>query len=229
MHCRWKISAAINSEPPGDFLMNVEKIEGPRVVVPDLERPQVLFLLEGPGAPLAMPLVEPLELPDVRAVLLEGSLPEAVVPDALSVQIVRETFFEFEVSSAYRRAAVNYLFQRLETCEPPVAGPLFERALVWMEQHLDEPLTLELLSEQFDCSKSGLLAAFKRAGLRPPMKELARLRIEKACELLGENELNISQVARAVGYDDLAAFNHFFRRHTGRSPGDWRENCLWLM
>jgi len=61
------------------------------------------------------------------------------------------------------------------------------------------------------------------------MKELAQLRIEKACELLRENDLNISQIARATGYDDLAAFNHFFRRHTGFSPRDYRENCLWVV
>lgn len=208
--------------------MNVEKIEGLRVVAPDAERPRVLFLLEGPGAPLAMPVLEPLELVDARGVLLEGALPEAVVPDELSVQVIRETFFEFEVSDAHRRAAVNYVFQRLETCESPASGSLSERALGWLESHLDEPVTLELLRERFGCSKSGLLTAFKRAGLRPPMKELARLRADKACELLKENELNVSQIARAVGYDDLAAFNHFFRRHTGRSPSDYRGNCLWI-
>lgn len=208
--------------------MNVEKLEGSRGIVPDAERPVVLFLLEGPGAPLAMPVLESLELSDVRGVLFEGVLAEAVVPDELSVQIVRETFFEFEVNDAYRRAAVNYLFQRLETCEPSTAGALSDRALNWLEKHLDELVSLEMLAGKFDCSKSGLLAAFKRAGLRPPMKELARLRIEKACELLKENELNVSQIARSVGYDDLAAFNHFFRRHIGRSPSDYRESCLWI-
>lgn len=208
--------------------MGVEKIEGARVVVPDAERPQVLFLLEGPGAPLAMPLLEPQELIDARGVLLEGALSEAVVLDEISAQIVRETFFEFEVTDAHRCAAVNYLFQRLEICEPSLTGLLSERVMGWLRRNLDGEINLNVLRGQFDCSKSGLLAAFKRAGLRPPMKELAQLRIEKACELLKENELNVSQIARSVGYDDLAAFNHFFRRHTGRSPSDYRENCLWI-
>lgn len=208
--------------------MVFERIEGARRVVPDAEQPIVLFLLEGPGAPLVLPLVEPVELTNARAVVLEGALPDAVVPDELSIQIVRETFFEFEVTDAHRRAAVTYLFQRLETCEPPVVGSLSERAMHWLEQHLDEPISLDGLSEQFVCSKSGVLAAFRRAGLRPPMKELAQRRIQRSCELLKENELNISQIARAVGYDDLAAFNHFFRRHMGRSPSDYRETCLWI-
>lgn len=193
----------------------------------------LLFLLEGRGqgvsAPLAMPVLEPIDLVDARGVLLEGAQPEAVVPDELSVEIVREAFFEFDVTDAHRRAAVNYLFQRLKTCEPLPSGSLAERASVWLKAHLDEVLTLESISEQFGCSNSGLLAAFRREGLRPPMKELAQMRIQRAVGLLKENELNISQVARAVGYHDLAAFNHFFCRHVGRSPSEYRESCLWLV
>jgi len=208
--------------------MDYERIEGSRIVAPDAGHPMVLFLLEGSGAPLVIPILEPLELTDARGILLEGSLQEAVFPDTLTVQIVRETFFEFEVTEAHRRAAMNYLFQRLETCDPPLLGRLAERALEYLRLHLDDSVNLDTLGGEFGCSKSGLLAAFKRGGLRPPMKELARLRVEKACDLLKENELNISQVARAVGYDDLAAFNHFFRRHMGRSPTNYRENCLWI-
>lgn len=201
------------------------------------EEPQVLFVLAGKclvggrglAVPVVLPLTEPVELVDAQAVLLGGSLSEVIVPDELSVQIVRETFFEFEVTDAHKRAAVNYLFQRLETCEPPEAVRLSLRVMTWLESHLDDEISLDSLGEQFGCSKSGLAAAFRRDQLRPPMKELARLRIEKACELLKENELNVSQIARAVGYDDLAAFNHFFRRHVGRSPSDYRESCLWIM
>ncbi len=208
--------------------MRIEKIEGSLSVSVN-ETPMVLFLLEGPGSPLAVPVVEPMKLTDVRAVLLEGALVEAVVLDELSIQVVRETFFEFEVTEAHCRAAVRYLFQRLETCEPPSVGTLPERVMSWLRSHLDGEMNLDVLVRQFDCSKSGLMAAFRRAGLRPPMKELARLRIERACDLLKENELNVSQIARAVGYCDLAAFNHFFRRHTGRSPSDYRENYLWIL
>ena len=207
--------------------MQLETVEGSRFVCP-MEHPTVLFLLEGSRAPLAMPVLERMELTGACGVLLEGTLPEAVVPDELSVQIIRETFFEFEVTDAHRRAAVSYLFQRLETCESPSSGTLSERVLDWLSRNLDDEINLDALSERFGCSKSGLMASFKRADLRPPMKELARLRIEKACEQLKGNELNVSQIARAVGYEDPAAFNHFFRRHTGRSPSDYRENCLWL-
>ena len=213
--------------------MRFKWIEGSRTVAPeDPDQPMLLFLLEGSGqeisAPLAMPLLEPIDLVDARGILLEGALPMAVAPDELSVKIVRETFFEFDASDAHRRSAVNYLIHRLETCEPPCTDSLSERVLGWLGLNLDENINLDALCDRFACSKSGLRVAFKRAGLRSPMKELARLRIEEACALLGENELTVSQIARAVGYGDLAAFNHFFRRHAGCSPGGYRETRLWL-
>jgi AraC-like DNA-binding protein len=216
--------------------MKIDIITGSRRIEP-VGVPEILFVLEGRinfgrqmfDAPLALPLVEPAELADARAVRFEGMIATPVVPDELSIQIVRETFFEFESVSSHCRAAIQYLLFRLEACEPRAAGLLTEHVLAFMRANPGENITLDFLCRQFGCSKSGLIAAFRRAGLRAPMKELANLRIEKACEMLRGNELNISQIARTVGYDDPAAFNHFFCRHIGRSPRDYRENCIWIV
>ncbi|MGE4488864.1 MAG: helix-turn-helix domain-containing protein [Kiritimatiellales bacterium] len=209
------------------------------------EEPGVLFLLEGRcdlagesyAAPLALPLIpgDGAEIESIRArmVFLSGnsSLTEPVVPDSLSIQIVRETFFDFSVSGVHRRTAVRYVLCRLAECEPAGKSSfesLPETALNYMRRHLDADLKLDDLCAQVGGSKSGLLAAFRRAGYRAPMKELARLRLARARRLLRENELTVAQIARAVGYEDLSAFNHFFRRQTGSSPRRYRENCLWL-
>jgi AraC-like DNA-binding protein len=209
------------------------------------EEPGVLFLLEGRcdlagksyAAPLALPLIPgdggEIESIQARMVFLSGnsSLTEPVVPDPLSIQIVRETFFESSASGLHRAAAAHYLLCRLNECGQ--AGSLspaspVEAVLAFMRARLDADLKLDDLCAQVGGSKSGLLAAFRRAGYRAPMKELARLRLARARRLLRENELTVAQIARAVGYEDLSAFNHFFRRQTGSSPRRYRENCLWL-
>lgn len=224
--------------------MQINIIEGSqRRNLPDGS--SVLFLLEGRCdyagesyvAPLALSLIfadgEVMEYTQTKAVLFSGTslLQVPVVPDQLSRQIVRETFFEFTASEAHRTAAARYVLYRLEECEP-VGSPLAESpvatGLAFMQAHLDADLKLDDLCEQLNCSKSGLLAAFRREGCRAPIQELARLRLERACELLKENELTVAQIARTVGYKDLSAFNHFFSRHTGSSPRRYRENCLWL-
>ncbi len=210
------------------------------------ESQAVFFLADGRctvgsqeySAPLALPF-SPAEIPelnftDAQAVVFPvyGNPPSLVIPDRLSLEIIRETFFENFRTAEHQRAAIQLVVCQLAGCEPLAdqtgSSELSDRILSYMKIHLGESLDLDQLCRHFSCSKSGLLAAFKRRGRLAPMKELALLRAERACELLKENELTVSQIARAVGYEDLSAFNHFFGRHMKSSPRDYRENCLWL-
>jgi two-component system response regulator YesN len=52
---------------------------------------------------------------------------------------------------------------------------------------------------------------------------LLNRRIELAKEVLRDLTLNITEVARKVGYDDPGYFARRFRRKTGMSPREWRE------
>lgn len=49
------------------------------------------------------------------------------------------------------------------------------------------------------------------------------IRLEKACQLLRESDLNISQVSMEVGIDSLPYFSRIFTEHTGFSPNKYRE------
>ena len=212
-----------------------------------LSEPQaILFLTEGRcntgrqelSGPLAFPFspaeISELDLTNARAVLFptHNVALQAVIPDNLSLRIVQETFFDQSRPATHQQAAIQLLTYQLANCalapDHVELKNLAEQNLAYMKNNLSESISLDLLSKQFNCSKSALLAAFKRDGYRSPMKELSRLRIENACERLKENEQTITQSARSVGYETLSAFNHFFSRHTGRSPRGYRENCLWI-
>jgi AraC-like DNA-binding protein len=47
-------------------------------------------------------------------------------------------------------------------------------------------------------------------------------RFEIARQLLRDTSLPVSEVAAALDYNDLAAFDHAFRRWSGTSPSAWR-------
>ena len=187
------------------------------------------------SAPLAIPFLSGrIAFSHARAVVFsvrEQTL-RMVVPDALSLRIVEETFFQYTRSASHRQAALQLVIYQLAQCEPidDARGGegLVEGILAYMHANLGEAINLDHLSETFGYSKSRIISLFKESGHRAPMKELADLRIEEASRLLQENELTVAQIARACGYGDLSAFNHFFRRHTGFSPRYYRENCLWL-
>ena len=52
---------------------------------------------------------------------------------------------------------------------------------------------------------------------------LADARLEMAKQLLDCTRMSVTDLALAVGYSDIVAFNHAFHRWTGMSPGEWRR------
>jgi AraC family transcriptional regulator, regulatory protein of adaptative response / methylphosphotriester-DNA alkyltransferase methyltransferase len=54
-------------------------------------------------------------------------------------------------------------------------------------------------------------------------RELQRVRMEHAAELLARGSLPVQAVAGAVGYRQAAQFAKVFRRHHGVSPSSFRR------
>lgn len=48
-------------------------------------------------------------------------------------------------------------------------------------------------------------------------------RVSRACDLLRHTQLNVTQVARAVGYEDPLYFSRIFSQHYQLSPRDYRK------
>jgi len=56
-----------------------------------------------------------------------------------------------------------------------------------------------------------------------PAEYLANLRLEKAKELLCNTDMLIKEISVAVGYYDEGSFSRRFKKHTGVTPGQYRE------
>lgn len=112
--------------------------------------------------------------------------------------------------------------------ESAAAETRTEAITTFLRGHLGEYGVLEALARELGVQKRDLAGVFRTAELPAPQKYLARLRVERAGELLLENRETIGQIAQALGYADVAAFSHFFRKHTGKSPREYREALEWL-
>lgn len=64
---------------------------------------------------------------------------------------------------------------------------------------------------------------FTRTFGTPPRVWLVQERLDRAARALSESTRNVSEIARAVGYDDAAAFSHQFRQRFGVSPRHYRR------
>ena len=51
---------------------------------------------------------------------------------------------------------------------------------------------------------------------------LDRIRHERSCELLGDPDASVAEIARHLGYSEVSNFTHAFRRWTGQSPTQYR-------
>ena len=94
----------------------------------------------------------------------------------------------------------------------------------YMEEHLDEPLTIPALSRRACLSATMFKEGFRRLYGLPVHTWLRLRRMERAAELLHTPGLNLEGVAKAVGYSSVSQFAAAFRQQYGVTPGQYRKN-----
>jgi AraC-like DNA-binding protein len=58
---------------------------------------------------------------------------------------------------------------------------------------------------------------------RVPGANLQTLRVSAAKELLERSNASIQVVSTKIGYEDIGFFRNLFKRHTGMTPGEYRD------
>lgn len=86
-----------------------------------------------------------------------------------------------------------------------------------------QDLSLTSLSKQFLVDRSYLSKAFKHETGENLMLYIAKMRIDKAKELIADGSATLTEISSLVGYDDYAYFNRVFRKITGKSPRDYKN------
>lgn len=97
------------------------------------------------------------------------------------------------------------------------------QVLTLMHANLSHGWTLEELGQQVGLSRSALAARFRSALGDTSLNHLRTLRMQKAMQLLADTRQSLEQVAQAVGYQDAFGFSKVFKRTTGQSPRQFRE------
>lgn len=97
------------------------------------------------------------------------------------------------------------------------------QVMTLMHGDLAHGWTLEELGQQVGLSRSALAERFRSAMGDTPLNHLRTLRMQKAIQLLSETRQTLEQIAQAVGYQDAFGFSKVFKRSTGHSPRQFRE------
>jgi LacI family transcriptional regulator len=96
------------------------------------------------------------------------------------------------------------------------------KALRYIWDHLDHPLTVDEIVGHVGVSRATLGRLFRKHMRRSIIDEIASNRLEKARELLALGKLPVKEVAAACGFSTPNYFNNVFRKATGATPRKFR-------
>jgi transcriptional regulator GlxA family with amidase domain len=101
--------------------------------------------------------------------------------------------------------------------------PFVSRALSLLHGRVAQQWTVDQLGREVGLSRSALAERFTRLIGEPPMRYLARWRIQVAAHQLRNTDTALTRIARQVGYGTEAAFNRAFKQSFGLPPATWRK------
>lgn len=102
-----------------------------------------------------------------------------------------------------------------------------ERILAFISNHyMQSDLSMNMIADKFQLSVPYVSKIFKEYTESSFTDYLIRMRIDKAKELLEAGNAKIVQVAEAIGYTNSHSFIRIFKKATGLTPGEYREQFL---
>lgn len=150
-------------------------------------------------------------LDDLRLLLMENSDQNRVKAVAHLLLILSELGRSMD-GSEYTRST-----------EASAGHPMVLKSLVMMNECLSYGWSTESLAHKLNMDISYFIRRFKTVTGLPPMAYLARLRAERAAELLQRTNSPIADIGRAVGWSDAYYFARRFKAHFGMTASQYRK------
>jgi YesN/AraC family two-component response regulator len=136
---------------------------------------------------------------------------------------IRLEMLQRTVGALMSRRSATTSGTRPRTGGARVDHPAIREALTFLHDHFTEGITLTRLSREAGLSRFHFCRLFRRETGMLFHDYLQELRISRARILLEDNYLTVTDVAYAVGFNDLSYFDKAFRRRVGRSPMQYRR------
>ncbi|MEJ6949853.1 response regulator transcription factor [Natronospora cellulosivora (SeqCode)] len=99
-----------------------------------------------------------------------------------------------------------------------------EKSIKYIHQNLEKQITRDDIAEYVGYNSDYLNRIFKEETGYSMVKYLLIERIEMAKELLSKTNMQISTIAVHVGYNNFSHFAKMYKKLTGMSPSEYRDN-----
>lgn len=118
---------------------------------------------------------------------------------------------------------IQYLLDRYGETTQNSSDVLMENIKSYIDENLLHDFSMEDLAAIFNYNEKYLGRLFKqKTGIT--VKEYCNLaKVEKAKALLAGSSMNIANIAACAGYNNVTYFNRVFKKATGQSPVEYRN------
>lgn len=119
------------------------------------------------------------------------------------------------------------MLQLIHTPQPPqkhdTQWDVLRSMLGFVQEHYATALTLDDIAASGAVCRSRCCRIFRDCLNATPIGYLTQYRMEKACTLLRESALPITEIAQKAGFSGASYFAETFKRHYGISPREFRQ------
>ena len=97
-----------------------------------------------------------------------------------------------------------------------------DSAILFMQEHINDNISLSELSSQYNYSVSRFSNLFKQKTGYAPIDYFVQMKMQKACQQLNFTNRSVKDIAFSMGFDDPYYFSKRFRTIIGMSPKKYR-------
>ncbi len=100
---------------------------------------------------------------------------------------------------------------------------LVQQVKFYIQEHYDQQLGADEIAQQVFMSSKQMNNIFRKETGQSVFEYLVAYRIHMAKQMLAHPDARINEVAYQVGYTNLSHFNLMFKKHTGKTPREYRS------
>lgn len=104
-------------------------------------------------------------------------------------------------------------------------GNEIARAIDYLSNRLDEPVTIDDMAAQVGMSRAVLHRKFKQATSMSPIQFVKSMRLNSAAMKIAKG-MTVNEAAMNVGYVSSSQFSREFKRMYGQSPRQWSQSAV---